>query len=107
MNRLGGRKMVAGLVVVLVGVVVTVAKGDVPEGLQQMLEMVFGALVLGNVGEHAAKAFKKPVVESTKAIEQPRVDLDPVLAELREIKGAVGTTQQGMAVILQMAQTRQ
>jgi len=48
-EQIGGRKLVASLLVMIVGVVVTALKGDIPSGLLQLLEVTLGTFVGGNV----------------------------------------------------------
>lgn len=121
-DQIGGRKALAAFVVLLIGGGVTAAKGDIPAGLLTLLQVVFGAFVAGNVGEHIAGALKRPegAPDSPEApAAQPESsevlaaihNLDGALAnarfdtttELEQIKQAVAATQQGVSVILQMA----
>lgn len=58
LETFGGRKLVGALLVVAVAVVITLVKGDVPRELGQLLEVVFGAFVIGNAAEHGAAVLK-------------------------------------------------
>lgn len=90
MGRIVGlRKVLAALVLLAVGVVVTYFKGDVPAGLGSLLQNLFIAFVLGNGVEHAATVAKDYVSTKTPS-EAGAVDLEPVLASLEEIKNAKG-----------------
>lgn len=58
------RKLFSGLVLLIVGVAITLIKGDIPTNLMSLMELLYGAFVLGNGFEYAAIAFssrkKKP-----------------------------------------------
>lgn len=58
LETFGGRKLIGALLVVAVAVVITLVKGDVPRELGQLLEVVFGAFVIGNAAEHGAAVLK-------------------------------------------------
>lgn len=47
-DQLGGRKMVAAVLIVAIGVSIAFVKGDVPSNLLQLLEVVFGVFVTAN-----------------------------------------------------------
>lgn len=49
----GSRKLVVTGVVLAVGVAIALFKGDIPEHLLQLLEVVFGGFIVGNVAGHA------------------------------------------------------
>lgn len=56
LDSIGGRKALVSFVVLLVGVGVTLYTGDVPDGLLQLLSIIFGGFIVGNVGEHISGA---------------------------------------------------
>jgi hypothetical protein len=53
---MGYRKLIVSGVILLVGVLVAFFKDDVPPNLMQLLQVVFGGFVVGNVGEHLVDA---------------------------------------------------
>lgn len=57
MQALLTRKVMAGLLILLVGVGITLIKGDIPPNLLSLLQVIYGTFVLGNVGQHAADSF--------------------------------------------------
>lgn len=53
------RKIIAALVLLIVGLIVTCIRGDIPTNLLSLMEMLYGAFVIGNLGEHATKVYKE------------------------------------------------
>lgn len=113
-DQLGGRKLLAGAVILLVGLGITIGLGDIPANLLSLLQVVFGAFVLGNGIEHVAGAVKRePEAAPVETPAEPQLAIqhapeanpafDEILTNTREIREAVATTQQGMSVILQIA----
>jgi hypothetical protein len=56
MDSVGGRKVVVSALLLVVGVGVTLYVGDVPDGLLQLMSVIFGGFIVGNVGEHISGA---------------------------------------------------
>lgn len=56
---MNSRKTISGLVLLVVGVTIAFIKGDVPTNLLNLMQLLYSAFVLGNVGEHAAKSYTK------------------------------------------------
>lgn len=56
LDKLGGRKSLALIVILVIGAIVTSLKGDIPVEFSHFLEIMFGIFVGGNVG---SKAFYK------------------------------------------------
>lgn len=52
------RKILSGLVLLAVGLGVTIAKGDVPANLLSLMQWLYSAFVIGNIGEHVTTAYK-------------------------------------------------
>jgi len=52
------RKIIAGAVLLVVGVVITFIKGDIPVNLLSLMQLIYSAFVVGNIGEHASNAYK-------------------------------------------------
>lgn len=46
------RKIISGAVLLLVGVIITVVKGDIPQNLQGLMENLYYGFVAGNAFEH-------------------------------------------------------
>lgn len=57
MTKLGGRKLVVSIMVMATGIGITAVKGDIPPNLLQLLEVVLGAFVSGNI---LAQVFDRP-----------------------------------------------
>jgi hypothetical protein len=51
------RKVISGLVLLIVGVVITLIKGDIPNNLNQLMGWLYTAFVAGNGVEHISNAF--------------------------------------------------
>ena len=98
-DQIGGRKLIAGVVVLALGVGAVLLLGDIPPNLLQLLSIVFGAFVVGNVGEHISGAFssKAAVVE-----QQVTAITDPaVTAQLEELKSMAATNAEAVTVVQQ------
>lgn len=52
MNMLTSRKIISGLVLLVVGVLVVYWKGDIPTNFSTFLQTMYGAFVVGNAFEH-------------------------------------------------------
>jgi hypothetical protein len=48
----GKRKIITGAILLITGVVITLIKGDIPPNLNNLLEWLYFAFVLGNGFEH-------------------------------------------------------
>lgn len=82
-------KLVMAAVVMIVGIAIALYKGDIPEHLLQLLEVVFGGFVMGNVAntalgvavEHAEVKYGKSVEEDipVSVISTQVPDLVPML----------------------------
>lgn len=46
------RKIISGLLLLIVGLGVTYMKGDIPPNLLSLMQLLYGAFVLGNAFEH-------------------------------------------------------
>ena len=56
MDITGARKIIVGAVILVVGVVISHFKNDIPPNLLQLLQVIFGGFIVGNVGEHVVGA---------------------------------------------------
>ena len=90
-DNIGGRKILAAIVVMALAVGAVLLKGDVPPNFLQLLQVVFGAFVLGNGIEHVAGAVGA----------RGEVDLSPVNSQLEQLKAEVLATQSGVATTQQ------
>lgn len=54
---MGTRKVLSGAVLLLVGLAITLVKGDIPVNLLSLMQWIYSAFVLGNIGEHASNAY--------------------------------------------------
>lgn len=91
--------------VLAIGVVFTLVKGDISANLLQLLQVVFGAFVVGNVGEHiangvVARSATAPVKDDSPT---PPPSTDPAMVEalantLNGMQEALVRQEQAMAV---------
>ena len=51
-----GRKIILAAILLLVALVVTYTKGDIPSNLLSFMEVLFGTFVIGNATEHVSNA---------------------------------------------------
>lgn len=113
-DQLGGRKSVAIILCLLLAVGAVLLKGDVPSNFKDLLEFLFGAFVLGNVGSKVVAA-RAGVPEGAGAEPAPSLEapgpsldlapLEEAVARLEEVAnltaGGVNTTNQTLAYIVQ------
>lgn len=105
MENAGLRKIVSALILVVVAVVTTLLKGDIPPHLATFLEFTFGALVVGNGVEHVTGMLKskqgteyslEPVKEQAAdgnlQMNQKLVDLDQKMVQLATNTGLIQET---------------
>jgi hypothetical protein len=99
-ERIGGRKVAMAIAIVAIGLVVAAINGDIPDNLLALLQVVFGAFVLGNGFEHAAGAY-------TSGKGAPNAELASSVEELKAhaatTQEALATTQEGIGAILKIA----
>jgi hypothetical protein len=95
-DRLGGRKVVVALAVLLLCIGVVAVKGDVPPGLVSMLQFLFGSFVVGNVGEHAAAAYAAAKAPDEAAPAAPAADYSGDFVHLNQQLGTVKTQLDGV-----------
>jgi hypothetical protein len=101
-EKIGGRKVFAALLVIAVGVGAVLLKGDVPANLLQLLQVVFGALVVGNVGEHVVGAVRARAEAGSTEPVAGAVDLSPVAESLQRIEQGTNNVAAGMSHLLSM-----
>ncbi len=53
----GARKVISGLVLLIVGVGIVILKGDIPPNLLSLMQLLYAAFVVGNIGEHVTTAY--------------------------------------------------
>jgi len=85
----GNRKILAAVVAALLGVGAVLLKGDVPPNFLQLLTILFGAFVAGNVGEHITNVFKpasasEVTVAPSPPVEEAKVE-EPAPAPVEEV----------------------
>jgi hypothetical protein len=90
------RKVSIGLLITIIGVVITLVLKDIPQHLLDLLQTVFGAFVLGNAAEHAAAAY------SSKDETTPP-DLGLITDKLHTIEQSVATNQEALTTIVKIA----
>lgn len=108
-DQIGGRKVVAAIVTIGVGLTVVLMRGDLPANLLTLLQTVFGAFVVGNGIEHVTDAVQ---AKADTAAAQPSVvaapdtsDLEAKLEDLHTqnaaLQGAVAKVQETLVAIVQ------
>ncbi len=113
----GSRKLVVSGIVLAIGVAIALYKGDIPEHLLQLLEVVFGGFIVGNVAghamgaavEHAEIKYAPPSptyqvsVADTGPTSTPSVDLSKVEATLAQQTQEIMLIQQTLLMIIKKA----
>lgn len=99
-DTVGGRKVVATVVVLIVGVGAVALKGDVPPNLLTLLQFAAGFFVAGNAVEHIAGAIKSPEAAPADGVEGPAPGayFDALAANVERVETEVRKTQEGVAL---------
>lgn len=106
----GFRKIIAALVVVGVGAALVYLHGDVPPGMQEVLQWVFAAFVVGNGVEHITDAVASkqasPQAAAPEAPNQPDSlmvsaleKLDTLALDLNQVKVTDNDAKQSLSLI--------
>lgn len=104
LDKIGGRKTIVAVIVFITGLIVTHLKGDVPPNLLQLLSIVFGAFVVGNVGEYVSGAYQaKALVPAPDAAngEALKAEVDTIKSSMEELKVIAQKNTEGTAVVQQ------
>lgn len=114
-EKLGGRKTVTLIIVLLVSIATIAMKGDIPANFLMLLQTVFGAYVLGNGVEHVSKKKAKeeavPVVneEAARAGQEAVLALNANLIGMNErldvIAQAIGSSNEGIKYLVEYTKT--
>lgn len=100
LSKIGGRKVLFGLLFLTVGVTLAYTLGDVPKNLMEFMIFLSAGFFLGNGIEHGAEAIKSRQKKETDAV-QKRLD---VIQEQSAITAqGVATVQQALSMILDKA----
>ncbi len=109
-DKLGGRKMVAALIIIAVGSAIELlTKQGLSANLMTLLLAVFGAFAAGNGFEHFAKKGVVGKVEipsfeelgmSPEAVAQAQAQSEAAMQTITNIQNAVNLSNQAMARIL-------
>jgi hypothetical protein len=104
-DSIGGRKVLAVIIMLVLGVGAVLLKDDVPPNFLNLLQFLFGAFVVGNAVEHASNA---SIEKAAAKGGGPSVDLAALQGALQELynqnqntQAAVVTTNQTLGTILQ------
>ena len=104
-DAMGGRKLLALLVAVAIGVGLVFLKGDVPSGFLELLKYGLGFFVAGNAVEHAVasrQASAAAEVEEGSSEEAPAgVSNELLSAQLDAVRGDLARTQEGVSLVQQ------
>lgn len=97
-DAIGGRKILATIVVLAVGIGATIFKGDVPPNLLTLLQFAAGFFVAGNAVEHVASAMKAPEAAGVAETPPSAAYSDAISATLERLETEVKVTQDGVAL---------
>lgn len=104
-----GRKAIAGALILVVGLAVVALKGDIPENLLALLQVLFGGFVLGNAVEHASEAVRAGItgkdavndsVVSAEDIQYLAQQLESQRAVIDQVGTGVANTQAALSLII-------
>lgn len=114
LEKIGGRKVILGILVMAIGVIVDMTAG-LSRNLLELLQYVGVGFFLSNSIVHTARSVmngkggvKDPLNDQTKeAMEGFSKRLDSMDKSLSGISNATGVTQQGVSAILEIASPKQ
>jgi hypothetical protein len=93
-EQIGGRKLAAAILVIAIGVGVTAWKGDVPENLKTLLEIIYGLLVGGNVINTVS------AIRAESNLPAPQIDT----TQLNQLTEQQGKIAEGVSLVQQLLQ---
>ncbi len=111
MGKYGSRKLLVGLIVLVMGLGVTVAVGDIPPHLLQLLEVIFGGFIVGNSVSHIVNS-KRPIPIDEPVREEPIFEPAPEAeipppppqqVDLTPLMQGIMTVQEMLALIIRRA----
>ena len=100
-DAMGGRKLLALLVAVAIGVGLVFLKGDVPSGFLELLKYGLGFFVAGNAVEHAVASRQAAAEVEESASEEAPAPVIDYSAQLDAIRGDLARTQEGVSLVQQ------
>lgn len=100
LKYVGGRKAIAAITVLVLGMVAVFVKGDIPPGLLQLLEVVFSAFVAGNLGSKIVAVSRLKAEAPSAPVSEP-VSTNEV--ELQNITSGIINVQQLLQLIIKRA----
>jgi hypothetical protein len=109
-EKLGGRKMVGATVTMAVGIIAVLIKGDIPDNLLQLLEVVFGVFAGANSINTAAG-----LVLARKTAAEPQIQVDAALKAANDsfvhlngnLEASTAQTQKALDEIIKSTQLTQ
>lgn len=102
MSKLSSRKLIVSLAVLVTGLVIGLVKGDVPPNILQLLEVIAGTYVVGNVLSGVTEGAAKPKKEQHKPQEVAQASSRQDLVELYS---AIKETDQKVEKLLDSTDT--
>lgn len=102
-TKIGGRKVMFGLVFLAVGVTLAVVLGDIPPNLLQLLIFLSGFYFAGNVAVHASSALgkKKGKEGDAEALVERMASIENTIEQQAQASlEGIGAIQEALGVIL-------
>lgn len=103
-DAIGGRKVAALLVMMVLGIGLVVARGDVPTNFMSLMQFAFAAFIAGNAVEHSAGAYVEARVPEPAANPLNDEAVNKLLESAHATQEGVATVQATLAAILQRYQ---
>lgn len=108
----GFRKIIVSIIILAVGIGVALHMGDIPDNLLQLLSIIFGGFIVGNVGEHISGAVVSkaealagktttPTPDISKDIEYVSQQVAGMEAKVSAGVEATAAVQAALAMIIQ------
>lgn len=101
-QKLGGRKAVMSLIVILIGILLVFTKGDVPPNLLTLLQFVVGVFVGGNVASSISQG-----ISVRKTVAPPAQKNEEVEMALNGLTSTVNSIQSGLGEVSKATQLNQ
>lgn len=103
-NLIIGRKMVAGMVMLAIGLGTVIWLGEIPPNLLSLLEFLFGAFAVANTAEHISNTVEAVKTATPVPVEVPNtfneLEIRTIIQQNEALAANVSQIQQALVMII-------
>ena len=104
-EKIGGRKVIFGLLFLVVGVALALSLGDLPRNLMEFMIFLSAGFFLGNGVEHVAGALTRPTptgsTEASSQIDNVAQSQQAIQEQLQQLSAQTQAATEGVALVQQ------